>query len=55
MGRWDAAPDGWGERLVAREHGDQKDAIGSILKSPNHDRTGNLPTRVASGRARRTA
>ncbi|MDH0732927.1 type II toxin-antitoxin system HipA family toxin [Pseudomonas sichuanensis] len=38
----DAAPDGWGERLVAREHGDQRDAIGFILKSPNHDRTGNL-------------
>lgn len=38
----DAAPDGWGERLVAREHGDQKDAIGFILRSPNHDRTGNL-------------
>lgn len=38
----DAAPDGWGERLVAREHGDQKDALGFLLRSPNHDRTGNL-------------
>ncbi|MBK5002277.1 type II toxin-antitoxin system HipA family toxin [Pseudomonas sp. S31] len=38
----DAAPDGWGERLVAREHGEQKEALAFILKSPNHDRAGNL-------------
>ncbi|WP_205300670.1 HipA N-terminal domain-containing protein [Pantoea sp. Ap-967] len=38
----DAAPDGWGERLVTREHGDQKEAVSFILKSPNHDRTGSL-------------
>ncbi|WP_312936405.1 type II toxin-antitoxin system HipA family toxin [Pseudomonas sp.] len=38
----DAAPDGWGERLIAREHGEQNNAIGFLLKSPNHDRAGNL-------------
>ncbi|MFB4393024.1 MULTISPECIES: type II toxin-antitoxin system HipA family toxin [unclassified Pseudomonas] len=37
----DAAPDGWGERLVIREHG-EVDAIGFLQRSPNHDRTGNL-------------
>lgn len=38
----DAAPDGWGERLAVREHGGPLDAVGYLLKSPNHDRTGNL-------------
>ncbi|MDF0729130.1 type II toxin-antitoxin system HipA family toxin [Pseudomonas entomophila] len=37
----DAAPDGWGERLVTREHG-ELDAIGFLHRSPNHDRAGNL-------------
>lgn len=38
----DAAPDGWGERLANRESDTPLDAIGFLLKSPNHDRTGNL-------------
>lgn len=38
----DAAPDGWGERLASREHGGELSAIGFLLKTPNHDRTGNL-------------
>lgn len=38
----DAAPDGWGERLATREHGSELDAVGFLLKSPNHDRTGSL-------------
>lgn len=38
----DAAPDGWGERLATREFGGELDAVGFLLKSPNHDRTGNL-------------
>lgn len=38
----DAAPDGWGERLATREHGGDLSAIGFLLKTPNHDRTGNL-------------
>ncbi|MFJ4110712.1 type II toxin-antitoxin system HipA family toxin [Pseudomonas sp. NPDC089758] len=38
----DAAPDGWGERLVIREHGGEMDAISYLQKSPNHDRAGSL-------------
>ncbi|OLS61938.1 type II toxin-antitoxin system HipA family toxin [Pseudomonas putida] len=38
----DSAPDGWGERLASREFGGELDAVGFLLKSPNHDRTGNL-------------
>lgn len=42
----DAAPDGWGERLVMREHGDQTEALAFLTKSPNHDRAGNILTGV---------
>lgn len=38
----DAAPDGWGERLAIREFDGELDAVGFLLKSPNHDRTGSL-------------
>lgn len=38
----DAAPDGWGERLANRESDTPLDAVGFLLKSPNHDRAGNL-------------
>lgn len=38
----DAAPDAWGERLADRANGAPLDAVGYLLRSPNHDRTGNL-------------
>ena len=38
----DAAPDGWGELLVRREYGAHMDALGYLLKTPDHDRTGSL-------------
>lgn len=40
----DAAPDGWGERLLERDKGAPLDAVGYLLHSPNHDRAGNLMT-----------
>lgn len=38
----DAAPDGWGQRVLAKAAGSDLDAIGYLMKSTNHDRTGNL-------------
>jgi len=35
-------PDGWGERLLHRVHGQDLAAIDFLLKSPNSDRIGNL-------------
>ena len=38
----DAMPDGWGERLLHRAYGQALAPIDYLLKSPNHDRIGNL-------------
>lgn len=38
----DAMPDGWGERVLHRAFGPELAPIDYLLKSPNHDRIGNL-------------
>lgn len=40
----DAMPDGWGERVLHRAFGPELAPIDYLLKSPNHDRIGNLLT-----------
>lgn len=42
----DAMPDGWGERVLHRAFGPELAPIDYLLKSPNHDRIGNLMTGI---------